>query len=164
MGALLCRNLEAFRRRSLPVDYSRNYQSESERLNAVYAEKLASAEPERADDAYRSLKAGEILPSVNPQTIADGLRTSLGEKTFPIIQHYVKEIVTVSEEAIVEAMRHIWERMKIIVEPSSAVPFAAIASGKLDVAEKRVGIILSGGNVDVTSFLNVVQSAAGAEQ
>jgi threonine dehydratase len=113
---------------------------------------VIAAEPENADDAYRSLKAGEILPSVNPQTIADGLRTSLGEKTFAIIRQYVQEIVTVSEDAIVEAMRHIWERMKIIIEPSSAVPFATIVSGKLHVAGERVGMILSGGNVDVTKL------------
>lgn len=110
---------------------------------------VIAAEPEGADDAYRSLQAGRIIPSVNPNTIADGLLTSLGELTFPIIRDHVKEIVTVSEQAIIEAMRHIWERMKIIVEPSAAVPLGAILSGKLDVAGKSVGVILSGGNVDL---------------
>jgi len=80
---------------------------------------IIAAEPERADDAYRSFHAGRIIPSVNPDTIADGLLTSLGSLTFPIIKNYVNDIVTVTEEAIVHAMRTIWERMKIIVEPSS---------------------------------------------
>ncbi len=113
---------------------------------------VIATEPENADDAYRSLQAGKIVPSVNPQTIADGLRTSLGDLTFPIIQRYVKDIVTVSEEAIIEAMRHIWERMKIIIEPSSAVPLGAILSNKLKVSGKKVGIILSGGNVDLAKL------------
>jgi threonine dehydratase len=110
---------------------------------------VLGAEPERADDACRSLHAGRIIPVQNPDTVADGLRTSLGDLTFPIIRRLVREIVTVSEEAIVEAMRCIWERMKIVVEPSSAVPLAALLSKKVDVAGKRVGIILSGGNVDL---------------
>ncbi|MEE9612202.1 MAG: pyridoxal-phosphate dependent enzyme, partial [Desulfatiglandales bacterium] len=83
---------------------------------------VIAAEPERADDAYRSFRGGRIIPVNNPDTIADGLRTSLGDLTFPIIRKYVKEIVTVSEEEIIQAMRCIWERMKIIVEPSAAVP------------------------------------------
>jgi threonine dehydratase len=107
------------------------------------------AEPEMADDAYRSLKTGVLQPSVNPRTVADGLKTSLGEITFEIIKNHVDEIATVSEEAIVRAMRLIWERMKIIVEPSCAVPLAALLERKLDVAGKKVGIILSGGNVDL---------------
>jgi threonine dehydratase len=107
------------------------------------------AEPEGADDAYRSLRAGRILPSLSPKTIADGLLTSLGDKTFPIIQEKVTDIVTVSEEAIISAMRHIWERMKIIIEPSCAVPFAALLEGKVNVKGQRVGIILTGGNVDL---------------
>jgi threonine dehydratase len=110
---------------------------------------VVAAEPERADDAYRSLKSGRIVPSVHPNTIADGLLTSLGDLTFPILQRYVKEIVLVSEEAIVEAMRCLWERMKILVEPSAAVPLGAILSRRLDVAGRRSGVILSGGNVDL---------------
>jgi threonine dehydratase len=109
-------------------------------------------EPAAADDAYRSFRAGQIIPSINPQTIADGLRTSLGELTFAVIQKHVRDIVTVSEEAIVTAMRHVWERMKIVIEPSSAVPVAALLEKRLDVAGKRVGIILSGGNVDLANL------------
>jgi len=110
---------------------------------------VIAAEPERADDAYRSFKSGRIVPSLDPNTIADGLRTSLGDLTFPIIQRYVRDIVLVSEEAIVEAMRCLWERMKILVEPSAAVPLGAVLSRRLDVAGRRVGLIVSGGNVDL---------------
>ena len=111
--------------------------------------RMIATEPEMADDAYRSFRDGKIYPSVNPQTIADGLLTSLGDKTFGIITKYVDDIVTVSEKSIIAAMRLIWERMKIVVEPSAAVPLAAIVSGRLDVSGKRAGIILSGGNVDL---------------
>jgi threonine dehydratase len=110
---------------------------------------VIGAEPEGADDAYRSFKSGRLVPSLQPNTIADGLLTSLGDLTFPIIQRHVKDIVRVSEEAIVEAMRCLWERMKILVEPSAAVPLGAILSRRLDVTGRRVGIILSGGNVDL---------------
>lgn len=110
---------------------------------------VIAAEPEGADDAYRSFHAHKLIPSVNPKTIADGLLTSVGEINFRIIQRKTDEIVTVSERGIVRAMRMIWERMKIIVEPSSAVPLAAILENKLDVRGKKVGIILSGGNVDL---------------
>lgn len=111
--------------------------------------KVIAAEPAQADDAYQSFYQKKFIPSVNPNTIADGLRTSLGDITFPIIQEYVNEIVTVSEDAIVRAMKLIWERMKIIVEPSSAVPLAAILENKFDYKNKKIGIILSGGNVDL---------------
>jgi threonine dehydratase len=111
--------------------------------------KVIAAEPETADDAFRSFREGRIIPVVNPQTIADGLRTSLGDKTFPIIIKYVDRIITVSEDAIVSSMRIIWERMKIIIEPSAAVPFGALLENKIDVKGKRIGIILSGGNVDL---------------
>ncbi len=114
--------------------------------------RVIAAEPAGADDAYRSLRAGRILPSENPQTIADGLRTSLGELTFAAIQQHVHEIVTVSEEAIVTAMRHVWERIKIVIEPSAAVPVAALLEKRLDVTGQRVGIILSGGNVDLANL------------
>ena len=109
--------------------------------------KMIATEPENADDAYRSFQAGKIIPSVHPDTIADGLLTSLGDKTFHIIQNYVDDIVTVSEDGIIQAMRLIWERMKIIVEPSAAVPLGAIFTNQIDITGKRVGIILSGGNV-----------------
>jgi threonine dehydratase len=111
--------------------------------------KVIAAEPAGADDACRSFHAGVIYPSENPKTIADGLLTSLSQRTFTIIRQNVDDIVTVSEEKIVEAMRMIWERMKIIIEPSSAVPLAAILEGKVNVAGKKVGIILSGGNLDL---------------
>ncbi|HLN74870.1 MAG TPA: pyridoxal-phosphate dependent enzyme [Prolixibacteraceae bacterium] len=113
---------------------------------------VIAAEPAGADDAFRSFQSHTLQPSVAPKTIADGLLTSLGEITFAIIINEVDQIVTVSEEKIVEAMRMIWERMKIIIEPSSAVPLAAILENKLDVKGKRVGIILSGGNVDLESL------------
>ena len=110
---------------------------------------VIAGEPINADDAWRSLQAGSIQ-SVSPlHTIADGLRTSLGTITFPIIRDHVKEIVTVDEDSIIEAMRLIWMRMKIIVEPSSAVPLAAVIKQKSIFKGKRVGIILSGGNVDL---------------
>ena len=110
---------------------------------------VIAAEPEAADDAYRSLQAGKILPANDPHTIADGLRTSLGELTFAIIQQHVQQIVTVSEEAIVSAMRYVWERMKIVIEPSAAVPIGALLEKKIDLTGKRVGVIVSGGNVSL---------------
>ena len=114
--------------------------------------RVIAIEPAGADDAYRSFTSGKFVPSVNPQTIADGLLTSLGKLTFPLILDKVDEIITVSEDAIVAAMRMIWERMKIVVEPSGAVPFAAIIENKIDVAGKRVGLILTGGNTDLAKL------------
>lgn len=111
--------------------------------------RIMGAEPEGADDAYRSLQEGRIIPSVNPQTVADGLLTSLGDNTFPIIREHVERIVTVSEEAIIAGMRHVWERMKIVVEPSAAVPVGALLERKVDLPNLRIGVILSGGNVDL---------------
>ena len=110
---------------------------------------VIAAEPEAADDAYRSLQAGKILPANDPRTIADGLRTSLGELTFAVIQQHVQQIVTVSEAAIVSAMRYVWERMKIIIEPSAAVPIGALLEKKIDLTGKRIGVILSGGNASL---------------
>lgn len=114
--------------------------------------RVIACEPAGADDAWQSFQTGILHPSVNPRTIADGLLTSLGEINFQIIREEVDDIVTVSEEAIVEAMRLVWERMKIIIEPSSAVPVAAILEKKIDVSGKRTGIILSGGNVDLVNL------------
>ena len=111
--------------------------------------KVIACEPANADDAFRSFHEGQIQPSIDPDTIADGLRTQLSDRTFDIISHFVHDIVTVTEEAIVAAMRTVWERMKIIIEPSSAVPVAAALSGSLSIEGERVGIILSGGNVDL---------------
>ncbi len=111
--------------------------------------RVIGAEPEAADDAFRSLAAGKIIPSVNPQTVADGLRTSLGDLTFTIIQKRVEQIVTVSEAGIIAAMKFVWERAKIIIEPSSAVPVGALWERKSDLTGLRIGVILSGGNVDL---------------
>jgi threonine dehydratase len=111
--------------------------------------RVIAGEPEMADDAYRSLKSGEILPSVKPKTIADGLLTSLGTKTFPIIQRCVEQIVTVSEQGIIDSMKFIWERAKIVIEPSSAVAVGVLWEKKLDLTGLKVGVILSGGNVDL---------------
>lgn len=111
--------------------------------------RVIAAEPELADDAFRSLAAGKILPSTNPRTIADGLLTSLGELTFPIIQRRVEQIVTVSEAGIIAAMQFVWERAKIVIEPSAAVPVGLLWERKIDLSGLRVGVILSGGNVDL---------------
>ncbi|MCK5738179.1 pyridoxal-phosphate dependent enzyme, partial [bacterium] len=110
---------------------------------------IIGVEPAGADDAKRSFLAGHIIPSQNPNTIADGLLTSLSELTFSIIQKHVTDIITVSETEISAAMRFVWERMKIVIEPSSAVPVAAVLFQKIDVRDKHIGIILSGGNVDL---------------
>nr|WP_298727338.1 pyridoxal-phosphate dependent enzyme [uncultured Steroidobacter sp.] len=109
-------------------------------------------EPQGADDAARSLAAGKIIPCTAPNTIADGLRTSLGELTFDQIQRHVDGIVTVSETEIVHAMRTIWEVLKIIVEPSGAVGYGALVDGQLDMPGRRIGIILTGGNLDLDTL------------
>jgi threonine dehydratase len=111
--------------------------------------RVIGAEPEGADDAFRSLQAGRILPQTDPQTIADGLRSSLGTRNFRILQSRVEQIVTASESAIVEAMRFVWERTKLIIEPSAAVPLAALWEHRVDCTGLRVGVIVSGGNVDL---------------
>ena len=124
--------------------------------------KVIAAEPTNADDAAQSFHAKKRIVTEKKFTIADGLRTNVGERNFPIIQRYVDDIVTVSEEAIVAAMRTIWETMKIIIEPSAAVSYAAMVEGQIDppsrsygaasIAGKRVGIILTGGNVDLDAL------------
>jgi threonine dehydratase len=111
--------------------------------------RVIGVEPAAADDARRSLIEGKIVPSGDPKTIADGLRTSLGGRTFAAIRRHVDEIVTVSEEAILEAMRFVGERIKLVVEPSAAVPVAALRSGAIRAGGQRVGVILSGGNIDL---------------
>lgn len=111
--------------------------------------RVIAAEPELADDAFRSFAAGRIIPSENPKTIADGLLTSVGERNFPIIQQRVEQVVTVSEEAIVAAMRFTWERAKIIIEPSAAVAVGVLWERRIDLGGLRAGVILSGGNVDL---------------
>jgi threonine dehydratase len=111
--------------------------------------RVIAGEPEMADDANRSMQLGTIVPSVSPKTIADGLLTSLGTLTFPIVQKRVEQIVTVSEQGIVDAMKFTWERVKIIIEPSAAVAIAVLWEKKIDLTGLKVGVILSGGNVDL---------------
>lgn len=110
--------------------------------------RVIATEPAGADDAARSLRAGRIIPAENVNTLADGLRTTIGEANFPIIQRYVDAIVTVSEPSIVAAMRELRDAFGSPVEPSSAVPYAAILEGQLNIRGRRIGIILTGGNVD----------------
>lgn len=109
---------------------------------------VIAGEPSGSDDAYRSMQSGEI-EQAQSDSIADGLLTTLGDKTFPIIRENVKEIITVTDPEIIAAMRLIWERLKVIIEPSCSVPFAAVLKEKLKFKGKKVGIILSGGNVDM---------------
>lgn len=111
--------------------------------------KVIGAEPKGADDAFRSIRDGKIYQSINPQTICDGLLTNLSDKTFSIIRNNVSEILAAEEESIINAMRMIWERMKIIIEPSSAVTLAVISENKEKFTGKKVALILSGGNVDL---------------
>jgi threonine dehydratase len=112
--------------------------------------RVVGVEPERADDATRSFRTGELHTVHNPDTIADGLRTpSLGRVTFPLVRENVDEMRTVSEAEIVESMRFLWTRMKLVVEPSGAVSLAPLLSGAPELGGKRVGVILSGGNVDL---------------
>ncbi len=113
---------------------------------------VVGVEPAGADDASRSFRSGKIEPMIHPNTIADGLRATLGTKPFATIRRHVDDIVTVSEESIIESMRRIWEVLKIIVEPSGAVPYAAIASGTLTPRGRKVGIVLSGGNLDLDHY------------
>ena len=118
---------------------------------------VIGVEPKNADDAYRSFKAGKIFPSVNPNTIADGLKTSLGSNTFMIIRENIDDIITVTEKQILEAMKFLWERMKLVVEPSGAVPLAGLQYGGLKAKDKKVGVIISGGNVDLTAFFKLLE-------
>jgi threonine dehydratase len=114
--------------------------------------KVIGAEPEMADDAYRSFKAGKLIPVKDPDTVADGLRTSLGQLPFSIITKKVDDITTVSEGSIIESMRFIWERMNMIIEASCAVPVAAVFDKKIETKGKKIGIIITGGNVDLDNL------------
>jgi threonine dehydratase len=114
--------------------------------------RVIGVEPEQADDARRSLQQGVIQPSNDPKTIADGLRTSLGPRPFSVIRRHVETIVTATEAEIIETMRFVWERFKIVVEPSGAVPIAPIFTGRLPVRDLKAGVIVSGGNVDLEPF------------
>jgi threonine dehydratase len=116
-----------------------------------------AAEPKNVDDASRSLKEGKIMSNAVINSIADGLLTNLSERTFAIIQKYVNGIITVSEHEILKAMRFIWERMKLVVEPSGAVSLAAAMAGQLPIQGKKVGIIISGGNIDLNDFFNLLE-------
>ena len=111
--------------------------------------KVIGGEPFEVDDAYRSLQSGKIETNTSTNTIADGLKTQLGDVNFPIIQKHVSQIIRVEEQEIVDAMKLIWERMKIIIEPSCAVPFAALLKDKERFQNRKIGIVLSGGNVDL---------------
>ena len=111
--------------------------------------KVIGAEPCEADDAYRSLQSGVIESNISTNTIADGLKTELGDINFPIIQKHVDRIICVTEEEIISAMRLLWERLKIVVEPSSAVALASVIKESHLFSNKNIGIIISGGNVDL---------------
>ena len=114
--------------------------------------KVVATEPAEAADTERSFRAGRIVPLEKTTTIADGLRTTIGAPNFALAQQYVDDVVTVSETAIIAAMRAIWESLKIVIEPSAAVPYAAILEQKVPVTNLRVGLILTGGNVDLDAL------------
>ncbi len=113
---------------------------------------VIATEPDEAADTARSFRAGHIIPLEKTTTLADGLRTTVGTPNFEIIRRHVDDVVTVSEDAIVAAMRAIWESLKIVIEPSAAVPYAAVLEKKVDVSRRRVGLILTGGNVDLDTL------------
>ncbi len=117
---------------------------------------VIAAEPEKVDDAYRSLRSGHIETNETADTIADGLRTNLGDVNFPIIKELVHKVLLVSEREIIDAMKWIWERMKIIIEPSSAVAVAAVIRYKDQFKGKKVGVIITGGNVDLKEALKLI--------
>ena len=117
--------------------------------------KVIAVEPENADDAYRSLKANKIFPSDYPNTIADGLRTQLGDLTFEVIKKHVDEIILVSEQEIVDAMRLFWERLKLVVEPSGAVSLAGLLKKSEELSGLSIGVMISGGNIDLTDFFEM---------
>nr|MDO8110743.1 pyridoxal-phosphate dependent enzyme [Candidatus Sigynarchaeota archaeon] len=119
--------------------------------------KVIAVEPKNADDAYKSFQAGKIITNETSNTIADGLRTHLCERTFKIIKDNVDQVILVTEQQIIDAMRFLWERMKIVVEPSGSVPIAGLLSGQVNVENTRVGVILSGGNIDLEDFFRFLQ-------
>jgi threonine dehydratase len=113
---------------------------------------VIAVEPAEAGDAARSFRAGHVVPLEREATIADGLRTTVGAPNFAVMQELVTDVVTVSEKAIVAAMRELWETLKVVVEPSGAVPYAAVLEGKVAVKGRRTGLILTGGNVDLDAL------------
>jgi len=123
--------------------------------------RVIGVEPAGADDAARSLRAGHIVPVEHPDTIADGLRATVGERPFAEIRRIVDEIITVPDAAIVRAMRQIWEVLKIVVEPSGAVPYAALLGAPEALRARRIGLILSGGNVDLDHLPWRAETAPG---
>jgi threonine dehydratase len=120
--------------------------------------KVFAVEPDKANDAFRSFTTGTLVPSVNPNTIADGLRTSLSDRTFAIIRQNVDDIITISETEIIDAMKFLWERMKLVIEPSGAVSFAGLIKIKDSLVNQRIGVLLSGGNVDLTQFFDRIRN------
>ena len=127
--------------------------------------KVWAAEPQNVDDAFRSLVSGKIEINDKADTIADGLRTNLGDINFPIIKELVKKVLLVSEEEIIHAMWWVWERMKIIIEPSSAVAIAAVVKYKSELKGKKVGVIISGGNADIRELaMGETHGAVSSEQ
>ena len=122
---------------------------------------VIGCEPSEADDASRGIASGERIVDFIPNTIADGLRTPLGENTYQLIHELGDNIVLVSESDIVQAMRFVWERMKIIIEPSSAVAIAPLLNGTVEAKGKRIGVIISGGNVDLTNFFELLETRTG---
>ena len=123
--------------------------------------KVIAVEPQNADDAYRSFKANKIFPSEYPNTIADGLRTQLGELTFEVIKKHVDEIILVSEQEIVDAMKIFWERLKLVVEPSGAVSLAGLLKKSKNLSGSTIGVIISGGNIDLTEFFESYSKQIG---
>ena len=119
--------------------------------------KVYAVEPKNVDDAYRSIKSGKIEKNETINSIADGLLTNLSERTFNIIKKNVDEIILVSEQEILDAMRFIWERMKIVVEPSGACSLAGVLSGQIPIENKKIGVIISGGNIDLNDFFKLIQ-------
>ncbi len=120
--------------------------------------KVYAVEPKNVDDAYRSMKSGKIELNKTNKSIADGLLTTLSERTFKIIRENVDQIITVSEREILDSMRFLWERMKLVVEPSGACSLAGVQTGKISVENKKVGVIISGGNIDLTDFFRLIES------
>ncbi|MGV9198732.1 MAG: threonine/serine dehydratase [Promethearchaeia archaeon] len=119
--------------------------------------KVFGVEPQNVDDAYRSFKSGELKTNETINSIADGLLTNLSERTFNIIKKNVDDIITVSETEILDAMRFIWQRMKLVVEPSGACSLAGVLSQQVDISDKKIGVIISGGNVDLGKFFNTYE-------
>jgi threonine dehydratase len=121
--------------------------------------RIVGVEPEAGDDAARSFKTGVLQTVENPDTIADGARTPyLGRLTFPIVMATVDDIVTVPDAALVRAMRFLWTRMKLVVEPTGALGLAALLESRVDVSRKRVGIVISGGNIDLSEACRLFES------